>query len=140
MLRAIVATLVLAGGLLACGAASPTRADDFTFDAEFTLAPGQTAKAKGADVEVGFIEVTADSRCPKDVTCIWAGEVKVRLSIRSGSSEGTRHEVRETESVVAGGYQVTVVRVQPGAVSTHKITPDEYRVTFRVTREASAAR
>jgi hypothetical protein len=27
-----------------------------------------------------FKEVISDSRCPKDVTCIWAGEAKILVS------------------------------------------------------------
>jgi hypothetical protein len=42
-----------------------------------------------ADTEITFIEVLEDSRCPKNVTCIWAGQAKVRLSVqpKGGSIE-----------------------------------------------------
>jgi hypothetical protein len=140
MLRAILTALVFAAGLVACGASSPTKADDFALATEFTLAPGQTAKARGADLEVGFVEVTEDSRCPRDVTCVWAGEVKIRVSVRSGSAEATRHEVLESESVVAGGYRVAVVRVEPARVSTRPIAAGDYRATLRVTPEPAPAR
>jgi len=33
------------------------------------------------EVTVLFKEVISDSRCPKQVTCIWAGEAKVLLEI-----------------------------------------------------------
>jgi len=33
------------------------------------------------DVEFKFVEVLQDSRCPKDVTCIWAGEVVVLVDV-----------------------------------------------------------
>ena len=36
---------------------------------------------KLGEVTVLFKEVISDSRCPKQVTCIWAGEAKVLLEI-----------------------------------------------------------
>ncbi len=33
------------------------------------------------DKSIRFKEVISDSRCPKDVTCIWAGEAKVLIEI-----------------------------------------------------------
>ncbi len=33
------------------------------------------------DKSIRFIEVVSDSRCPKDVTCVWAGEAKVLIEI-----------------------------------------------------------
>ena len=33
------------------------------------------------DNSVQFEEVISDSRCPKEVTCIWAGEAKVLISV-----------------------------------------------------------
>lgn len=33
------------------------------------------------DKTIRFKEVISDSRCPKDVTCVWAGEAKVLIEI-----------------------------------------------------------
>mgnify|MGYP006896872537 CR=1 FL=1 len=33
------------------------------------------------DKSIRFKEVISDSRCPKDVTCVWAGEAKVLIQI-----------------------------------------------------------
>lgn len=33
------------------------------------------------DKSIRFKEVISDSRCPKDVTCVWAGEAKVLIEI-----------------------------------------------------------
>ncbi len=35
------------------------------------------------DVSVTFLKVLEDSRCPSDVTCIWAGEAKVITTIKT---------------------------------------------------------
>lgn len=38
-------------------------------------------QAKVADIEIRFVEVLEDSRCPKDVNCVWAGEAKVVIEL-----------------------------------------------------------
>jgi hypothetical protein len=40
---------------------------------EFTLKVGETGKAPREQLQVDFISVADDSRCPKGVTCVWAG-------------------------------------------------------------------
>lgn len=40
---------------------------------------GKTIEYKG--VSIKFIEVLEDSRCPKDVTCIWAGRAIVKVEV-----------------------------------------------------------
>ena len=57
----------------------------------FTLAPGQAATVRRADTRITFREVREDSRCPVDVTCVWAGDAKVEVTIaRSGAPTETR--------------------------------------------------
>lgn len=58
-------------------AAAQTRA----FDQPFTLAPGDSVVVGAEHVRVAFDRVTADSRCPRDVQCIWAGEATVLARI-----------------------------------------------------------
>lgn len=43
------------------------------------VSKGETVVLKG--VSIKFIEVTEDSRCPKDVTCIWAGRAIVKVEV-----------------------------------------------------------
>jgi hypothetical protein len=43
---------------------------------------GGTVRVEGTDVHVTFERVVQDSRCPRNVTCVWAGEATVELSVR----------------------------------------------------------
>lgn len=40
---------------------------------------GTTVEMKG--ISIKFLEVMEDSRCPKDVTCIWAGRAMVKAEV-----------------------------------------------------------
>ena len=83
-------------------------------------------------MKVRFVAVTEDSRCPRDVTCIWAGEVKVQLEIQQASKAASQVELLEGGSTVAGEYRVTLVRVEPQPTSTAKIAPQDYRATLKI--------
>ena len=63
--------------------------DEAELDTWFTLAVGQSATIKGADLTIKFVEVVSDSRCPKDVICIWMGEASCLVEItQSGATRG----------------------------------------------------
>jgi hypothetical protein len=56
----------------------------------FKLPVGKTARLENEDLSLQFIAVTADSRCPTGVECIWAGEAKCQLRItQKGNSQET---------------------------------------------------
>jgi hypothetical protein len=40
---------------------------------------GKTYQVK--DVQIKFVDVLTDSRCPEDVTCIWAGQVIALIEV-----------------------------------------------------------
>jgi hypothetical protein len=127
-IAAIVMCLALAG----CGAPRAQQTKTVAPGAQVTLAPGAGVSVKDAQLEVRFVAVTEDSRCPADVTCIWAGEIKAQIEIRQNSQPASRVEILEGGSTVAGGYRVTVVRVEPQRVSSAPVAPQDYRVTMNV--------
>ena len=43
------------------------------------IAFGETVTA--GNVILKFVEVLEDSRCPKDIVCVWAGRAKVKVAI-----------------------------------------------------------
>jgi hypothetical protein len=48
---------------------------------EFKLKVGESAKALREGLKVEFDSVAEDSRCPRGVTCIWAGNAKILLKV-----------------------------------------------------------
>lgn len=81
-------------------------------------------------VHITPLEVLSDSRCPKDVQCVWAGEVKIKARLE----DGTRSEIVTfvTGSPISfGNKHVTLMRVAP-AKTQKAITPSDYRFTFSV--------
>ena len=113
---------------------SCSRSDDVQalLNEELCLSIGQHASLTGEDLVVSFEEVTEDSRCPSDVTCVWAGRVSCVVELtHAGSSyrmiltepgltsEYTREEYEE--------YQLAF-HVIPYPEAGKKIANDTYRL------------
>ena len=84
---------VLAAALLVAwlpGCSSGLDAVAAALGEEFSLSIGQSASIEGEYLEIKFLEVTEDSRCARDVTCIQAGWVRCSVDlVRSNPSYGT---------------------------------------------------
>ena len=57
---------------------------------EFSLPVGKTAVLNGNGPRITFRQVREDSRCPVDVTCVWAGDAKIELTISQAGSDDTK--------------------------------------------------
>ena len=83
-----------------------------------------------------FKAVTRDSRCPKDVRCIRAGEAVVVLELRDGSHETSTL----TFDVPPGGgasqslrgYRIDIVSLDPQAEADVEIAPRDYTATIGI--------
>lgn len=47
----------------------------------FFLHIGETAVIKGSGTRITFREVTQESRCPSNVTCVWEGDASIDVSL-----------------------------------------------------------
>ena len=110
----LLAVLLLLLLLAACGGeAGEVKAN---LGQEFSLSIGQTASIQDEALKLKFLEVISDSRCPKDVTCVWQGQASCLV------------EITYLESL----YKVTLV--QPGLPEEpSQIDFKEYVIKFDLT-------
>ena len=121
-------TLLLMTLLGACGRGIST---DVTLNVEFELAPAQTASVAGTDLAVRLDSLVADSRCPIDVACVWAGDANIHLSLIRGKRAPTPaviHVTTSPKSVVDGSETIEIVSLEPLARQQTQIKPTDYRV------------
>ena len=83
------------------------------------------------------VDVVEDSRCPIDVTCVWAGEITLRLSVKVRSKDASERELKAGESAVIEDREIKLERVEPAPRSTAKIDRADYRATLRVSPSPS---
>lgn len=135
--------LLMAAG---CGGApsdpAASGADDATaveaaLQTEVTLEPGQTAVFDGG-LRVTFEEVVGDSRCPLDVTCLWAGDATVAFSLAMGEGDRARTELHThpdfRRSAELGGYTVRLVDLTPHPRTDRPPEEETPRAVIEVTR------
>ena len=102
----------------------------------FTLAPGQTARIESEGMDIRFVNVTGDSRCPQGVECIWAGQVTCAMEI---TKNNIKNQVTLTDSAGSGAstgqdfqnYHI-FFSVTPSPVAGKLINGNDYRLTLTV--------
>jgi hypothetical protein len=89
---------------------------------------GQKVYADGPQVTP--LEVLEDSRCPADVQCVWAGQVRIRATIHLGSGD-TSAELTSGKPIPVADGTLELVEVKPATNSKAAIAPGDYRFGFR---------
>ena len=148
------ALLLLVMTVALCGCTGNSRREGQTYkreavqaklDTPFALTFGQIASMEDEGIVIEFGDVTEDSRCPVNVTCVWEGQVTVALNIsRDGKEPGsfsltsrTGHEKLAVADI--DGYSIRLVKVEP-LKTKEKIELAEYIITLRVSKTHLPAR
>jgi hypothetical protein len=103
---------------------------------EFTLAPRQPVVVRNTAVQLEFVGVSGDSRCPAGFYCIQGGDATVQLrATDGGSADYELHTGDESRAAVThGALRIQLTQLQPYPFSGRQIDPASYRATFLVTR------
>ena len=111
-------TLALLAATIACraqnGVSAAQQEQQRTAQAGDTvsLAIGDRVSFPQTGAAVRFDSVLADSRCPKDVVCVWAGSVRARLSISDSSRVARTVDLEsgtEPRSTTVGAYEIRLL-------------------------------
>jgi hypothetical protein len=103
----------------------------------FTIGVGQSARINGEDMEITFDEVIGDSRCPKNVTCVWAGVASSRVTIiHKGvnyslalNQPGLTEQAKEIFIDYTLNYSLN-----PYPIAGKEISHKDYRLTISLTK------
>jgi hypothetical protein len=87
-------------------------------------------------LKLRFEGVGADSRCPVDVICVWAGDGEgfFNISTDNSSQRYTVHTGLEPREIVIENYLIQLINLFPATRSDRRIKPEEYNVDIRVTK------
>ena len=136
----VVACVVLLGGTRVASASGRTNCN-------LKIRAGRTATLPSENLRVRFVSVANDSRCPKGVECVWAGNVEVLLEVgtRSGRAKKTLRlntnasPERPAEDEYRG-YTIKLVDLKPYPRAGRKIRPSEYTATLLLSKRDTAKR
>jgi hypothetical protein len=132
--RLVALTCFLWAGVnLAC-VDHPTGPSEVPFGQSFELHPGTSAILSDG-LKVTFDGVRADSRCPMDALCVWAGDatVAVRLSQPPATqAERALHTDLTGSEAQYLSYVIKLVALAPYPRSDRQIRPVDYVATLTV--------
>ena len=148
MLNCYSRPLVLIAGisvLLAASLTATTRADSerrtepARLGQEFDLRVGQRAVFRKTNLTVKFAAVKEDSRCPSDVTCVWAGNARVELLLTNGRRTTSVTLNSNTAAPLPAdstfaGYSVKLVNLSPYPLSKRPVARGSYVVRIIVSK------
>ena len=131
--RGIASLLMGASVLVSACTGSPT-GPSVRLDEAFVLAPGETATLQSRSVQIRFVGVTGDSRCPMDVVCVQGGDAIVQIAVRSDGGPEALYDLHtgDLRPVQHGTLTISLVQLAPDPFSTQTIPPEAYRATLRV--------
>jgi hypothetical protein len=114
--------------------------EDFKLGSPIVVKPNVMYQDCPGELFITMLRVENDSRCPSDVTCIWAGNADVIFLFRNGDGEeeislninGAKPS-GEREKVVLG-YLIKLNGLNPYPVSTSTIKQKDYRAEITITK------
>ena len=115
-----------------------TTANSVNTDQEFELGPGQSVLVGPEPLKITFDAITADSRCPPEVQCVWEGDAVAKVQAATGTQAASVYELHTNTGfptqVDHGGYRIRLSAVAPGTHQGVTIDPASYVITLIVTR------
>ena len=135
MRRLPAALLLVSLAWTACSVAGPAPMKTVAADQAFGLQVGESVQLAGDGLQVGFDSVVSDSRCPKGVQCIRAGEAVVRLWTQRGAGSRQTFDVQLPPIQGMAGAapdQVQVLRRDPAPVGERPIVASTYTLTLQL--------
>ena len=100
---------------------------------EFTLKVGQSARSEDSGLKITFASVKEESRCPKGVTCVWAGNAKILIEISKHEGGSTTLELNTNMKPKSGrclGYEVSLEKLDPYPKADEQLKPSQYEATL----------
>lgn len=121
-----------------------------TLGEQFELPSGGTVSLDSESVQITFIGVVLDGRCPMDVRCRVQGSVEVELDVTTGSDQQatiilsnvwssiyspmTDTQIFNRHTLDTLGYRITLLEVSPyPEYHDRPIPPEDYAVRLHVT-------
>lgn len=104
---------------------------------EVTLQVGRQTSLFRRDLTIQFVSVLNDSRCPKDVQCISAGNAKIRIKVRKDFGPWRTFDVNlygNNSEISFRNYRIDFTDLKPDLRSNVRINRFQYRATLRITR------
>ena len=128
--RRLLAAMAMIAVLGAGGASAATVQPGLPFG----MRVGDEVTIGDGGVSVRFNAVTEDSRCPIEAFCVWAGRLRISLTVTAGAQSRDIEIDTMGQTADAWGYTFTLVVAKPSRRADVPIEPGDYGVVIRADR------
>ncbi|MEO9277110.1 MAG: hypothetical protein ABI340_04945 [Nitrososphaera sp.] len=101
----------------------------------FEISTNRTISIQPQGLMIQLVNVT-DSRCPSDVTCVWAGQASIDLALQMNGKNNLLTLVSSagnSSTKAVGIYIIHLVKVDPYPTSKKHLQLSDYIISLKVT-------
>ena len=94
-------------------------------------------KFSTSKLNVKFVEMVEDSRCPKGTNCVWAGNAKIKIEVKRNGSAAQTIELNTgmgDKSARYDGLLIELISLTPEPANNVRINKNGYVATLAVSR------
>jgi len=102
----------------------------------FILNTKESLYLSNVDLKIRFLGVTQDSRCPKDVQCVWPGNARIKLQVNEELFTLDTQDLKSnnyTKSKSVNGFTYTLLQLYPEKTSDKEIS--EYAIRLKIEKD-----
>lgn len=109
---------------------SPLEYEVYDYGDEIELLLGEKVTIGRDKLSIKFVDVPEDSRCPSNVTCVWAGNGKVRLQFDNDEVELNTY--LQPHEVTLGNVNIQLLSLDPYPEHSRQFEKDDYKVRLLI--------
>jgi hypothetical protein len=108
-----------------------------SLNTSFQVKINQTAIIEPSNINITFLNITEDSRCPEGAVCVWPGQVKALFRLDTPQTRGNLFNLtlnsNETQSEKnITGYSVKLFSIDPYPESSKSTSINGYVATLSI--------
>ncbi len=98
---------------------------------------GKQKKASRSKLTVKFVSLEEDSRCATGTNCVWAGNAKIKVSVKLGDDPAETFEMNTNlgaKGASYGPFAIYLTDLTPTPKANIRINRNAYAATFSISR------
>jgi hypothetical protein len=109
-----------------------------TLNQNFDVKAGNRVVIQNEGLNISFLTVSEDSRCPENAKCVWSGNAKVVLRLSKAGQRAATINLNtglDPKNISYQGYDIKLIDVSPHRKTDAAISKGDYAVTLLVTKK-----
>ena len=98
---------------------------------------GKQKKESSSKLTIKFVSLVEDSRCAEGTRCVWAGNAKIKVSIKQGSDAAETFEMNTNLGAKGANYDsyaIYLTSLTPTPNANVRINRNAYTATFSISQ------